>query len=100
MVAAGKVFASGGSNGGRGIVLAESGRGGAGLLCLHNLGIEPSIEEDKESEALTQEHVALALPAVLLLAGRIVEPVSGEGEVPAQRGQSFDRRDSRCGRSR
>ena len=55
-----------------------------------NLEIEAKAELDKlgaEAEAIVEESVALAQPAVLVLTGRIGEPVAGEGEVASQCGQ-------------
>ena len=46
-----------------------------------------AVGQHKEAEAVAQKNVALADPAVLVLAGRVGEPVAGEGEVLPQGGQ-------------
>ena len=83
----GEVFALGGGDGCCGVFFAERSWGGAGSLCLFDLGVEFAVGQDQKAEVVMQENVAFALPAVLVLAGRVGEPVAGEGEVPAQGGQ-------------
>ena len=82
-----KALALGCGDGGGGVLASECGRrlaifGGAGQL-----RVETAIGEDQEAEAVAQQKVALAKPGVLRLAGRVGEPVSGEGEELAQFGQ-------------
>jgi hypothetical protein len=83
----GEVFAACGCDGGGGVLHAESGGSGAGAFGAGDLGVGFAVGEDEEAEAVAQECVALADPAVVVCAGRIGEPVSGEGEVLSQRGR-------------
>src|SRR5271170_1053287 len=52
---------------------------GAATFRARNLGVSLAIGEDKETEVVAQESIALAHPAVVVLAGRVGEPVAGKG---------------------
>jgi hypothetical protein len=80
----GEVFTACGGNRGCGIFCPERGRRGAGSLCLFYLGVEFAVRENKEPEVIVEESIAFAPPAVLVLSGRIGEPVAGKGKVPSQ----------------
>ena len=58
-------------------------RRGAVLLRAENLGVEPAVGQHQESPAVLLEELALAQPGVAVRAGRVGEPVAGEGEAAA-----------------
>ena len=70
-----------------GILLAKLLRGGAASLCSENLSVDAAVEEDEEAKAVANQNVALTPPCVPGFAGRVIEPIAGEGEVPTQCGQ-------------
>jgi hypothetical protein len=74
----------------------RGGDGSCGILCskrsgcraspfrLCNFGVGLAVGQYEEAEAAVEQSVALALPTVSVRAGRVREPVSGEGEVASQ----------------
>jgi hypothetical protein len=70
-------------DGGGGILFAEGFGDGSAAFCFKDLGVEATAEEDEKAEVVAQKGVAFAAPCVGGLAGRVVEPVAGEGEVLA-----------------
>ena len=83
----GEVFATCGCDGSGGVLCAESGGSGAGPFGAGDLGVGFAVSEDEEAETGAEECVALADPTIVVCAGRIGEPVSGDVEVLTQRGK-------------
>ena len=82
-----ELLALGGGYGCACVFLAQDCGFDSGSLGFADLGVEAAIEEDEEAEVVAEEDVALASPGVGRRAGRVVEPVSSEGEVLAEGGK-------------
>ncbi len=84
----GEVFALGGGDGGGGVLLAESGGGGAGSfgLCEISASRRP-LARTRKPKLLRRRMSRLPAQVFGRLAGRVGEPVSGEGEVLAEGGK-------------
>ena len=73
---------------GDGCVFGSKGGGrGAVAFGAGNFGVGFSVGKDEEAEVISEEDVALAEPRIVMRAGGIGEPVSGEGEVAAESGE-------------
>ncbi len=58
--------------------------GSAGIGLALQLGVGAPVEEQEKAEARALDSCALAMPAIGAGAGRIVQPVAGEGKALAQ----------------
>jgi len=85
--AGGEALADGGGDGGGGVGVGERGGGAVAKGCVGQFGVEAAVGDDEEAEAGAEERFALAEPGVVGSAGRVGEPVSGEGEALAQVGE-------------
>jgi hypothetical protein len=65
-----------------GVLFSKCGGCRATSLLSADLSGEPAIGQYQKAEAVAEEDVTLSLPVVLMCAGRIVQPVSGEAKVP------------------
>ncbi len=74
-------FSAGCSRGGLRVRLSDPGSIGDGFQC----GIEPSVEQNQESETRRLDGAAMPDPIVRRKAGRVVEPISGVGKSLPQR---------------
>ena len=83
----GEVFSRGGGDGCGGVFGAKCGWRGAVAFGSSDLRVGFAVGEDKEAESVSEEGFALAGPGVVVCAGGIGEPVSGEGEVAAEGGK-------------
>ena len=81
-----ELLALGGGYGCACVFLAQGCGFDSGSLGFADLGVEAAVEKDEETEVVEENNPALADPGVLTFAGRVVEPIAGEGEVLAQGG--------------
>ena len=84
----GEVFSRGGGDGSGRVFGAKCGWRGAVAFGSTDFRVGFAVGEDEEAEAIAKEGFALAGPGVVVRAGRVGEPVSGEGEVAAEGGKS------------
>lgn len=83
----GEAFATGCGDGGLSVGVAEGFGRCSTEPGVEEVGVEATVEEDEEAEAVAEQDLALALPGVGGFAGRVVEPVAGEVEALSQGGK-------------